>query len=771
MYITEQFILPDSIIDKHEGQDPMTPFGKFLMYRTYSLPKTNGYMENWHDIVRRIVEGTFSIRKSHYINNRIDWDDVKWYPFVKRFIDSLFNLHWSPPGRGMFKMGTDFVKERGSMALNNCAFCEIKLNHNMGDDFGWFMDALMLGVGVGFQAKSMPDAFTIYEPKLAVEKYYILDSREGWWFSTRDLIKAFTVPGRTKPNFDYSVVRSKGQPIRGFGGKASGPGPLIELHSAIIEVFRRFRNGHIDTTELVADIGNLIGICVVSGNVRRSAEIYMGSIHDDTFLELKRKTERRRWAGLSNNTCCLEFDGDFDKLSEITNRVIQRGEPGLCNLRNFVYGRLNGKSDTRPDKARGLNPCGEITLEDKELCCLAETYPMNCTDEEGNLSDESWLEACEMAAFYANTCQLLPTHWSETNRVIARNRRIGVGIAGFTDWTTRKPMHRIIPLLKRGYDLIRTVSRSMADEAGVPEPIKITTIKPGGTTPPVCTRNDSEYDVQTAGCGYPTFEYTGQRVTVAVNSPLVPLLEEAKIPFEPAVLDPVNTRLYVYPVRRGPAKPSKLTNIWEQISNIEVLQRYWADNAVSNTIYFKPKWRLEEVIFVPSFSSNELLEKYQNDLSTRLKKAKRVKVKITKFDGTEYEVEWHNFDLREVEQVQVFHFDPNHEEDELEHMLSSKIAHLKSISLLPMTGPGVYPQIPQFEITKTEYLKRKRAIEDVDYSKLLDTDFAQINDESAEKWCAGAECTVVIPKPIDIEIIFEKFNEQLGMDLTNQSND
>jgi len=182
-----------------------------------------------------------------------------------------------------------------------------------------------------------------------------------------------------------------------------------------------FETPDIDVVRLKSDLGNMCGCCVVAGNVRRSAELNKGSVHDSIFLNLKDYSinpDREEWGWMSNNSVALKNSEDFEMLGEVARRVVTRGEPGVMNLKNFKYGRL-GKGHLpamREDLADGLNPCGEIPLEDKELCNVVETVPTRCPNV------ETWYKACEYAAFYAATVSLLPTHREETNRVVVRNR-------------------------------------------------------------------------------------------------------------------------------------------------------------------------------------------------------------------------------------------------------------------------------------------------------------------------------------------------------------
>jgi ribonucleoside-diphosphate reductase alpha chain len=184
------------------------------------------------------------------------------------------------------------------------------------------------------------------------------------------LIDSYTKPGRRKPKFKYDLVRAKGLPINGFGGLASGPDPLAKLFREVEELFE---TPGIDVLRLKTDLANKIGVCVVAGNVRRSAELSKGKVTDKTFIDLKDYSlhpEREDWGWMSNNSVALMEDEDFELLGEVARRVVTRGEPGVMNLRNFKYGRIGKPIPVREDKADGLNPCGEIPLEDKELDLL-----------------------------------------------------------------------------------------------------------------------------------------------------------------------------------------------------------------------------------------------------------------------------------------------------------------------------------------------------------------------------------------------------------------
>lgn len=275
----------------------------------------------------------------------------------------------------------EFTLENG-IVTKNCAATDTKDDLVLSAE--WTMDGLMNGVGVGFTTHwrgnaTMPD-------KSDTESFVIPDSREGWVHSLIKLMCAYIDSprhGKNKfPVFDYSQIRKSGEPIKGFGGLASGPDPLKKMHTRIEGYLDNFCQGYIlvgagtkedpvrqkqySHTRLVADIFNSIGACVVAGNVRRSAEICLGDVEDDDFINLKnydQNPERGEIGWMSNNSVVLHADHDYEDFSyipEMASRIRDNGEPGMINLYNIQkYGRY-GKE--MKDEATLVNPCGEIAL-------------------------------------------------------------------------------------------------------------------------------------------------------------------------------------------------------------------------------------------------------------------------------------------------------------------------------------------------------------------------------------------------------------------------
>ena len=224
--VKQRFCLPTEVVEELKQMTPEFGYnglGELVFRRTYSRDN-----EDWADVVVRVVEGCLSIRKEHFYRSSLGWDDSEWQPYAKAMAISLFKMEWLPPGRGLWMMGTDFVYERGSMALYNCSACDTAEDLVWAAE--WAMDCLMNGVGVGFSTHwrgtaSVPD-------KEDCEPHVVGDSREGWIASLISLMTSYIESpkhGKSKfPKFDYSQVRPSGLPIKGFGGTSSGSEPLRE---------------------------------------------------------------------------------------------------------------------------------------------------------------------------------------------------------------------------------------------------------------------------------------------------------------------------------------------------------------------------------------------------------------------------------------------------------------------------------------------------------------------------------------------------------------
>lgn len=352
------FKLNESFVEQYKDRIvEWGPLGEFVYVRTYSRTKEDGTQERWYETVRRVVEGSFSFQKKHCENLRLHWNNAKAQKSAHIMYDKIFNFKFLPPGRSLWCMGTEFVKEKGGAALNNCGMISTEdIDVRGAFPFSWTMDALMLGVGVGFDTKGAGKV-KIKEPKQD-GVFVIPDSREGWVESVYLLISAF-FQGRGLPTFDYSLIREAGLPIKGFGGISSGPEPLRKLHENLVNLLRK-RIGEKITSVDIVDIVNMISACVISGNIRRSACIAIGDHEDVEYVQMKDYTLHKeelmshRWA--SNNSVFAEV-GKTNYRSFVES-IKLNGEPGIVWLDNMKkYSRLIDPPDYKDSLAVGTNPC------------------------------------------------------------------------------------------------------------------------------------------------------------------------------------------------------------------------------------------------------------------------------------------------------------------------------------------------------------------------------------------------------------------------------
>lgn len=504
-------------------------------------------------------------------------------------------------------MGTPVIHKKNlSAALNNCAFVSTEdMASNPTRPFEFLMDASMLGVGVGFDTKGSGKV-KVPGPKEGEKRLYrVEDSREGWVSSVAVLLKAyFGVDGEQQADveFDYSAIRPEGEPLKTFGGVSSGPRPLRELHDSIREVMERRKNSTLDSTAIV-DLFNLIGKCVVSGNVRRSAEIAFGDADDEDFLSLKdykKNPHRAAFGWSSNNSVFARVGMDY---TNVANHLRLNGEPGLAWLENMrKFGRMEDGPNWKDHRVRGGNPCLEQSLESFELCCLVETFP----DRHASLQE--YLRTLKFAYLYAKTVTLRMTHWPETNRVMLRNRRIGCSVSGVADFLGRHSLEELRQWLDEGYKTVQKWDEVYSNWFCIPRSIKTTSVKPSGTV--------SLLAGATPGMHFPESRIYIRRMRLGRNDPLVQPLRDAGYSVVPAIGQEETTVVAEIPIKlREGVRVQSEVSMFEQLQLAAFMQRYWADNQVSCTITFDPvtegphiaqmlqyfQYQLKGVSFLPKF--------------------------------------------------------------------------------------------------------------------------------------------------------------------------
>jgi len=556
---------------------PWSPVGYLTYKRTYARPlfdedgNSLGKTEEFTDTVERIIN---ACRTQLNVGFTVDEEN--------RLRDYMLKLKCSVAGRFLWQLGTGTVDRLGLASLQNCAFTVV--DHPI-RPFCWAMDMLALGSGVGFNIQrehvnKLPEVKPWFKAPTRVEDagadFIIPDSREGWVkFLGKTLKAAFLSEETDKGHFTYwtGAIRGKGTPIKGFGGTASGPEDLVWGINEISNILIKRAGKKIRPVDAL-DIMNLIAWIIVAGNVRRSAQIAIGDPDDIEFLLAKRWDLGNipKWRSMSNNSVACSNIGELHDY--FWDGYEGKGEPyGLINLElSRAVGRL-GDYDYPDANVQGYNPCAEQSLEDKETCCLAEVFMPNVD------SYVEFLDILELIYRINKHSLMLPCHNRDTEAVVHRNMRMGIGVTGVLQASQAQ-----WNWLSNGYDHLRAFDLEYSQIKKMNPSIKLTTVKPSGTL--------SLLPGVLPGChpGYARFMY--RRITVASDSPLVEVCRDHGYPVEykrnfdgtPDYGSVIVTFPYRYPDNAVMA--SEMSAI-DQLKVVQKLQAEWSDNSVSCTVYYK----------------------------------------------------------------------------------------------------------------------------------------------------------------------------------------
>jgi ribonucleotide reductase alpha subunit len=549
-------------IDRYRGRQPEWGFnglGYVVYKRTYARPvEGEDRSEEWYETVERVVDGAQAIGAGLT-------DDE-----AERLYDHIFNLRCSVSGRALWQLGTDNVTRLGGDSLVNCWHVVLRTP----EDFAFLFNELMLGGGVGFtvdtdHAPLIRGGKVTHLEGATDADFIVPDKREGWANLLVRTLEAY-IEGE---EFTYSTVliRPEGAPIKTFGGVASGPGILVEGIDHITRVLDRAVGSKLSTVD-VLDIANIIGSIVVSGNVRRSAQIALAPAERDYLLAKRWDLDQEipYWRAMSNNTVVTS---DIDELPDLFWAGYHgNGEPyGLFNLdASRLYGRM-GEEDPDPS-IEGVNPCGEIPLADHESCNLAEIF-LPRVESETQFRDIALLLYKVQKAVAA-----LPYLDIETSQIVRQNMRLGLSITGVAQAAAK------LDWLSSTYEMLREFDKAWSAERDLNPSIRLTTIKPSGTL--------SLLAGVTPGI-HPGFSrYHIRRVRMASNDALVGWCRSQGYHVEYERFDDgaENRRTMIVEFPCEFPEGTWLADDASAIDQLEMqarLQRDWADNAVSISVYYR----------------------------------------------------------------------------------------------------------------------------------------------------------------------------------------
>jgi len=550
---------------------PWGEIGYIVFKRTYARrlkdDDVNSKTEEFWQVIQREIESSDSQLK-------VGFSEEEKLLYAK----TRLQLKWSVAGRFMWQLGTKTVKKLGLPSLQNCAGVVVDEPIR---PFTWAFELLMLGSGVGYNIqREHVNKLPKLKGKIKIERrdkedadFIVPDTREGWIKLLGKVLKAHYY---SDEGFSYStqLIRSKGAPIKGFGGLASGPEELCWGIEEINKILNSRANKKLRPIDCL-DIMNIIGYIVVSGNVRRSAQLAIGDYDDIEFLKAKRWDlgSIPRWRGMSNNS--IAAPENFDDIPKEYWETYNQGEPyGLINLElSRLVGRT-GETQYPDENVMVYNPCAEQSLNNYETCCLGMIYLPNIS------SYKELLDCLKLCYRMCKHSLALHCSLKETENIVHSNMRMGIGIPGYLQATEEQR-----EWLPKAYEWLREYDVEYSKKNGFPISKKLTTSKPDGT--------NALMPGVTPGCLVnPAGPCYIRRVNIATNSPLLNVCKANGYFMEPRIdidgsLDK-NTMNVQFPCRVPDHTPIAANYSWkEQFDVIRRVQREWSDNSVSCTVTYE----------------------------------------------------------------------------------------------------------------------------------------------------------------------------------------
>jgi ribonucleoside-triphosphate reductase len=491
----------------------------------------------------------------------------------KKLYDAIHNLEVMPSMRCMMTAGVALDKD--NVAGFNCSYLHIDSPRS----FDELMYVLMCGTGVGF---SVERKFINKLPEIA-ESFHktdsvivVADSKIGWASAFRELI-AMLYAGKI-PQWDVSRVRGSGERLKTFGGRASGPEPLVDLFNFCITIFQKAKGRKLTSIEC-HDIVCKIADIVVVGGVRRSALISLSNLSDQRMAKAKSgdwwRNEGQR--ALANNSVAYTEKPDFQSfLSEMqTLYESKAGERGIFS-RVAAQGiaARNGRRDAEHDF--GTNPCSEIILRSNQFCNLSEVVVR---------SDDTLktLKAKVETAAIIGTLQATLTDFRYLRNSWKKNTEeealLGLSMTGIMDHpilgTSSDKTEEWLEGLK---DVAVKTNKKWAEKLGINQSVAITCVKPSGTVSQL---------VDSASGIHPRFsKHYIRRVRSDKKDPLAIFMEQAGFPVEQDVMSP-SSSVFSFPVQAPKASTTvKQVGAMQQLALWKSYQNHWCEHKPSITVYY-----------------------------------------------------------------------------------------------------------------------------------------------------------------------------------------
>ena len=520
--------------------------------------------ESWSETVERYIENV--------VGKNLQGKDSLSASAVKDIREAILSLDVMPSMRALMTSGP--ALERDNTAGYNCSYLPV-------DDpksFDEAMFILLCGTGVGFSVERQYINKLPEVPELMFDSdttIIVKDSKEGWAKALRQLI-ALLYSGEV-PSWDVSKVRPAGAKLKTFGGRASGPAPLVDLFNFVVDVFKKAAGRKLSSLEC-HDLMCKIGEVVVVGGVRRSAMISLSNLSDDRMRHAKSGQwwENDPQRALANNSVSYTEKPDSLSFMREWMALVESGsgERGIFNREaSKKQAKKNGRRDDSYDF--GTNPCSEIILRPYQFCNLTEVV-VRATD---NIKD---LERKVRLATILGTIQSTFIQFPYLRKVWQRNtaeeRLLGVSLTGVMD-------NPLMNLKNTGLDktlehlkwIAVETNKLWAEKLDIPVSAAITCNKPSGTVSQLC---DSASGIHARHS-----EYYIRRVRGDMKDPLTQFMVDQGIPSEPDVFKPDQTMVFSFP-QKAPDK-AVVTSDMSAVDQLEMwlaYQRSWCEHKPSVTI-------------------------------------------------------------------------------------------------------------------------------------------------------------------------------------------
>ena len=523
-----------------------------------------GRRESWSETVDRYI--------NNVVSNKIDENTKDDLMF------SILNLEVMPSMRAMMTAGP--AATRDNTCMYNCSYLPV-------DDpksFDEAMFILLCGTGVGFSVERQFVSKLPEIPELFVSETTIVvkDSKEGWAKALRQVL-ALLWAGEI-PQWDIGLVRPAGAKLKTFGGRASGPAPLVELFNFVITTFKNAQGRKLSSIEC-HDIMCKIGEVVVVGGVRRSAMISLSNLSDDRMRHAKSGAwwENDPQRALANNSVSYTEKPDAVSFMREWMALVESGsgERGVFNRQaSKKQAEKNGRRD--PNYEFGTNPCSEIILRPNQFCNLTEVV-VRATDSMEDL--ERKVRLATILGTIQSTYTKFPYLRKVWNKNTEEERLLGVSLTGIMDNSLmtikNKGLEKTLEHLR---GICVSTNAEWADRLGIPVAAAITCVKPSGT---VSQLVDSASGIHARHSPYYIRTVRGDN-----KDPLTQFMTDQGIPSEPCVMKPDQTTVFSFPVK-SPTKAvvtEDMTAI-EQLDTWLMYQRHWCEHKPSVTINVrKDEW-------------------------------------------------------------------------------------------------------------------------------------------------------------------------------------